>query len=57
MVLFVDFSNGTIGFLRKYMGNLGINPTIQTVIFNKGLWLFAIPSAGCPHINRQVLCI
>ena len=57
MVLFVDFSNGTIGFLRKYMGNLGINPTIQTVIFNKGLWLFAIRSAGCPRVNRQVLCI
>ena len=57
MVLFVDLSNGTIGFLRKYMGNLGINPTIQTVIFNKGLWLFAIPRAGYPHVNRQVLCI
>ena len=57
MVLFVDLSNGTIGFLRKHMGNLGINPTIQTVIFNKGLWLFAIPTAGYPHVNRQVLCI
>ena len=57
MVLFVDLSKGTIGFLRKHVGNLGIDPTIQTVIFNKRLWLFAIPSAGYPHVNRQVLCI
>ena len=57
MVLFVDLSKGTIGFLRKQVGNLGIDPTIQTVIFNKRLWLFAIPSAGYPHVNRQVLCI
>ena len=57
MVLFVDLSKGTIGFLRKHVGNLGIDSTIQTVIFNKRLWLFAIPSAGYPHANRQVLCI
>ena len=37
MVLFVDLSKGTIGFLRKHVGNLGIDPTISTVIFDKGL--------------------
>ena len=52
MVLFVDLSKGTIGFLRKHVGNLRIDPTIQTVIFNEGLWLLQIFSAGYPHVNR-----
>ena len=39
MVLFVDLSNGTIEFLRKHVGNLRIDLTIQMVIFNEGLWL------------------
>ena len=39
MVFFVDLSKGAIGFLRKHVGNLRIDPTIQTVIFNEGLSL------------------
>ena len=57
MVLFVDLSKGTIEFLRKHVGNLGIDPTISKVIFHKRLWLFAIAGAGCLHNNAHILCI
>ena len=56
-MIFLDLSNGTIGFLRKHNGKFGRRIVAFNGNINKALWLFAITRTQLPHIKLHVFCI